>query len=507
MSGLTLFNRVLNLIRPKQHAEGYESNAPTGVSLSDIAGMEDLLLGVRTHSGQTVTPERAKRCATVLAIMRGISEDISALPLPLYKRGEHGDELATNHADYALLDSSPNDVMTSMEVREHILWDMMLTGNFFVQKIEDPNRPGEIASLWPLQAALVTRRYLQLVWTYSDPLTGIGGSFSSDAVWRGTVCSANGLDGVGLTLLAREAIGLLLAAEEQGARLFSQGIQSDLTLSTADTLDADSKKDLRSALMARHAGSSNAFMPLLLEGGLTAARIGLTAQESQYIESRKFQIEDIARVFRYPEVLLGTSSGKSATYASAEQFFGSYVKHTLTPWAVRIEQTANRDLLAGLDKNRYFFRHDFSALLRGDTAARYASYTSGITGGFMQPEEARRKENMPYMPGLDYFVKVIAPNSAGPNTPPTKPTDESAQDELPRRVASVIFKKERRALVGQKQDADAFYSNFGAAIEELTGADHASILLYLEMRRETEDRFSPEAQDHAISTLTQLCKG
>jgi HK97 family phage portal protein len=129
------------------------------------------------------------------------------------------------------------------------------------------------------------------------------------------------IEGQSLILLAREDIGLALAAEEQGARLFSQGVQSDLTISADDTLDEEAKKQLRQAFMARHAGSSNAWMPLLLEGGLKAARIGLTAQESQYIEARQFQLADISRVFRVPEVLLGISQGKSSTYASAEQFF------------------------------------------------------------------------------------------------------------------------------------------------------------------------------------------
>lgn len=487
----------------------FESNAPTGISLQDIASMEQFLIGVQTHAGQLVTPQKALRCATVLAIIRGISEDVSALPCVLYKRGPNGDERAEDHVVSDLIDSAPNDVMTAMEIREHLIFDMILYGNFYVLKNEDPNNPGQIASLWPLQAGYVTRRWRETVWTFTDPVTGVSGAFTPDLVWRGTIMSGNGLDGQAITLLAREAIGLLLAAEEQGGRLFSQGVQTDLTLETDSELDQAAKDQMRKAFMTRHAGSQNAFMPLLLENGLKASRIGLTAQESQYLEARNFQVQDIARAFRYPEVLLGSSGkgSKSSTYASAEQFFMSYTKHTLTPWAVRIEQTMNRDLLTAKERAKgYFVKHDFSSLLRADTTARYASYQTGIASGFISPAEARRDENKPYVAGLDYFVKQGQQGGA-PETPAkVSPTDQSGQGTLPARVAGFVYLKEQKALVGKKQDADIFYAHFGGFVEDLTGADVDSVLAYLEMRRQTADRFSPESKEKAISSLILLCK-
>jgi HK97 family phage portal protein len=498
----------LNLEQPTMRAD-YESGATTGASLKDIASMEQFLLGVRTHSGQTVTPEKARRCSAVLACMRGISEDVSALPLKLYKRGPNGDAEAFDHNLYNILNMAPNDLMTSIELREHMIFDMMLYGNFYNLVNEDPDSPGDIGSVWPLQAGYVVRRWQEAIWTYTDPLTGVSGSFTPDTVWRGTVMSANGLDGTALTLLAREAIGLLIAAEEQGARLFSQGVQTDLTLSSDETVDEDQKTQLRQAFMARHAGSSNAWMPMLLEGGLKAARLGLTAQESQYIEARAFQIGDVARVFRYPDVLLGSlgKGSKASTYASAEQFFQSYTKHTLAPWTVRIEQTCHRDLLNAKEKSKYFIKHDFESLLRGDTAARYASYTTGIASGFMSPADARRKENMPYVEGLDYYTRPLnTAATAGGDAAAVKPTDVSGEDELPRRVANLIFKKERKALVLGKGDAEYFYGHFSGFLEDTTGADATSVHDYLEMRRTNPDRFSTEAQDAAIAALISLCK-
>jgi HK97 family phage portal protein len=342
--------------------------------------------------------------------MRGISEDLSALPLILYKRGTDGDVRATDHEVYSLLSSTPNPIMTSLELREHIVFDLMLHGNFYVLRNDAPD--GTIDNLWPLQAGLVTRHGLELLWYYSDAVTGISGTFTADTVWRGSIMSSNCIDGFALTLLAREAVGLLLAAERQGARLFAHGVQSDLVLQHDDVVDEDSQNQLREAFTRQYSGAGNAWKPLILEGGIKASRIGLTAQESQYIEARKFQIEDIARVFRYPEVLLGTATGRSSTYASAEQFFQAYVKHTLTPWAVRIEQTIERDLLLPRERSMYFVRHDFDQLLRGDTKARYEAYQLAISFGGMSPAEFRRRENLPFVPGLDYYSRPLNTEAA-----------------------------------------------------------------------------------------------
>jgi hypothetical protein len=256
----------------------------------------------------------------------------------------------------------------------------------------------------------------------------------------------------------------------------------------------------------------------VLEGGLDAKRIGLTAQESQYIEARAFQIADIARIFRYPDVLLGSmgKSSKSSTYASAEQFFESYTKHTLRPWAVRIEQTVHRDLLTTKEQAKYFVKHDFSQLLRADTAGRYATYATGIASGFLSPAEVRREENKSFVPGLDYYTRPLNTEAtAGGDAASVKPTDvsgklyfpnaEAGPGELAARVAQAIFKKEQKALVGGKGDADVFYSHFSSYVEDLTGADAVRVHAYLETRRNDSDRFSAASRDAAIAHLTSLC--
>jgi len=502
---------VADVVDATRKRADYESNAPTGVlpSMADVEAWEGQLIGLYTNTGQIVTPERARRNATTLAIMRGLSEDVSTLGLPMFKRGEHEDMLFPTHNVYQMLNVSPNDVMTPLELREHIMMELMTTGTFYNLKNETPGdyeNYGQVTSLWPLQSSYVVRRFRELVWSFTDPTTGMSGNFTPDLVWRGSILSTNGIDGFGITALCKEAIGMLLAAEQQGARLFNHGIQTDFVLEGAEEVSDEEKADIRNALMRKHAGSANAFTPMILTGGLKATKLGLTAQESQYIEARKFQIEDIARVFRYPEVLLGSSTGKTSTYASAESFFDSYTKHTLGPWTVRIEQTAHRDLLLPKERAKYYLKHDFGTLLKANETARIANWNAKIQGGWAQPAEARKDFNMAWKEGLEYFSQPAgSTGTAKPQSPDPTQTDQSA---LARRVALFLFRKEQKAVVAQKQDADSFYTNFGTQIESLTGADGIVVRRYLEMRRNTPevDRFTTGV-DSALSALTSLCKG
>ena len=363
--------------------------------------LSNLFIGMRTFSGQVVTQETALRASAVLACIRILTEDLSQLPLHLYRRGPRGSQLATDTPLYRLLHDAPNPWQTSLELREGMLLDTLLYGSSFCEKQIGPSG---VAAIFPLSASRV--QFLDtlwdgtLRWQYSDPNGGMR-TLLADDLWRLNLLSpAGSIEGRSLILLAREAIGLALAAEEQGARLFQYGVQSDTVLTSADTIDPNEKEDLRKTFMTRHSGSANAFVPLVLSGGLDIKRIGLTAQESQYIESRQFQASEIARLFRIPDVLLGLQNSKTATYASAEQFFLSYVKHTIGPWVRRIEQTITRDLIAPSETDLYA-KHDLDALLRADLATRYTAHKTGIEAGFLTRNEARAMEDLPMLDGLD----------------------------------------------------------------------------------------------------------
>lgn len=453
----------------------------------DLGSLSSLMVGLKSNSGQFVTPSTALRASAVLACIRILTEDLAALPLNLYRRTPTGAQLATDHPLFRLLHDAPNAWLTSMEMRESLILDTLCFGQSFTEKVIGPDG---ISELLPLSAGRMLYvnpldRFIPppvpLFFRYADPRSGQR-ILISDDLWITRMLAPGGtIEGQSIILLAREAIGLALAAEEQGARLFSHGIQSDLVLEAGPdaTFDDASKTQLRDALMKRHAGSSNAWMPLLLEGGLTAKRIGLTAQESQYIESRHYQLADVARIFRIPEVLLGISQGKSATYASAEQFFLAYVKHTLTPWCQRIEQSIHRDLLAPSEAGEFFAKHDLDSLTRADLQTRYSAHAAGIQAGFLTRNEARGMENLPTLPGLD---EPLSPLNMGQGSN-LKPA-QGAGARLAQQLAKNAVGHEMKLLADGKSRADVYGKLLPSYLASKTGLSPVQCAEYCRARAE-----------------------
>jgi len=492
---------LLNLPNPEP---GKRALLPNGAPYN-LARMADMFGGVRSLSGQYVTPERAMRSAAVLACIRILCEDLSAIPLNLYRHTPQGPVRETNHPLSALLGHAPNSWQTSMELREAMILDTLAFGQSFVEKVIGPNG---VEALWPLSAGrmvwvnpldMFIPEPVPTFWRYADPRIGQRILISDDLWITRMLAPAGTLQGQSLILLAREAIGLALAAEEQGARLFEHGVQTDLALTTAGELDKEGKDQLRESFMRRHAGSANAFMPLLLENGLDAKRIGLTAQESQYIEARQFQLGDIARVFRIPDVLLGISQGKASTYASAEQFFLAYVKYTLSPWCRRIEQSIQRDLLATSETADLFVKHDTDSLTRADLQTRYSAHASGIAAGFLTRNEARRMENLPALPGLDTPLQPLNMGS-GQIIPPAK----GAGARLAHQLAKNAVAHEQKLLADGKSRADVYTKLLPGYLAAKTGLSAVQCAEYCAARMSQPEADEREGTELLASLLTKV---
>lgn len=474
----------LNLPNPEP---GKKASLGLGSPYS-LASLTNMFGGVRTHSGQFVTPQTAMRASAVLACMRILSEDVSSLPLNLYRRTPQGAVLATEHPLFRLLQDCPNPWQTSMELREAMVLDLLCYGQAFSEKEIGPDG---ISALFPLSAGRMVfvnpldefiPPPVPLFYRYADPRAGQRILMSDDLWITRMLAPASTIEGTSLILLAREAIGLALAAEEQGARLFEHGIQTDLALSTPNEIDQVGKDQLRDAFMKRHSGSANAWMPLLLENGLEVKRIGLTAQESQYIEARQFQLADIARIFRIPDVLLGISQGKSSTYASAEQFFLSYCKYTLGPWCRRIEQAIHRDLFAASEAGDLFVKHDLDSLTRADLQTRYAAHASGIAAGFLTRNEARRMENLPTLPGLDEPLSPLNMGS-GANLKPA----QGAGARLAHQLAANCVAHEQKLLADGKEPSEIYERLLPTFLVAKTGMTPAQCANYCQSRLANPD--------------------
>jgi HK97 family phage portal protein len=528
---------LLNLSQAKETAKAEKVAAAAGFTLQNVEQFANLFVGLKTAAGKNVNRETAMRVSAVLSCVRILMEDVSAMPLLLKRKTKKGADDAIDHPAYRLLKSGPNPLQTSVELREHVMFDLMTTGSSAVWQTR---KGGDLQALWPLRSGSLhyrsQRRNGDLVWDYAAP--ELSREFTQADLWRTSIMSNYIIDGRALILLAREAIGLAIAAEEQGARLFSNGIQTNLALTVENELTPDARTQLRTALNEANAGSANSWKPLLLEAGIKADKIGLTAQESQYIEARNYQTTDIARIFRIPDVLLGISSGKSSTYASAEQFFQSYVKHTLLPWCNRLEQTIERDLILPSEQD-LFVRHQLNFLLRADQKTRFETYQLAIQNGVMSPQEARKAEDWDEVDGLDeHFVPVtlqtigqakqneenaknpaLQPGAAPgkePNNPKGKPdpnnnpdnnpTDRKAQALAENIAASIIVRESREFEKARGKGLPVNFAEWlGGHISRLTGASTEHAQLYVTWR--TANQFGPEADAEAKKRLVNLCLG
>lgn len=375
-------------------------------SINDPNLWPSLVQQILSKSGQTVNADTALKSSTVLACVKVLAESIASLPLMLYKRtGNGGKDIADNHSLYFLLHDMPNPDMTSFEIREMLVGHIALRGNSYCFK--EMTEGGEIISLWPLHPAFmdVKKDKNGITYKYHDPITHKEQIIPSDFIWHIRGLSSDGVTGLSPVTLAREAIGLSLSQEEYASAFFNNYGQPGGVLEHPGTMQPEQIERLKEQWMKSHTGT-NAFRPAVLTGGLKWVSVGLKNTDAQFLESRNFSIQDICRIFRVPSVLVQHPDGAS-TYASAEQFFLSFVTHTIRPWAERIEQSISRCLLSKKESKKYFAELKLDSLLRGDIGSRYAAYQIGLQNGFLCVNDIRALENMNPVPdadgGNDYF--------------------------------------------------------------------------------------------------------
>lgn len=371
-------------------------------------------LGWTTASGIDITPETASKIAAVYACNKVLSEAIASLPLVTYRRRpDGGKDVATDHPLYRILHSSPNNWQTTFEFLEMLVGHVDYRGNFiaYIQRTKggkvfqlvpmDPTR-------WEVELLESDDRGYDVVYYYhpkADPAKKI--KFSKDELLHVKLYSEDGLWGISPIQNNRESLGIATAAGEFAARFFANDATPGVILEHPGRITVDAAKRLKASYDEAHSGSSNAHRTLVLEEGMKANRLGMSPEDSQLLETRNFQVEEIARIFRVPSILIGHPD-TTMTYASAEQLFLSFVVHTIRPWLVRIEQALNNALFP--DDDEYFCEFKLDGLLRGDVASRYQAYSLAIQNRIMNPNEVRALENLnPYAEGDSFENPNITP--------------------------------------------------------------------------------------------------
>ncbi|AZF90291.1 MAG: portal protein [Phage 5P_3] len=368
--------------------------------------LTDLWAGSTTsNTGAIVSPSTALTYSAVFACVRILAESIASLPLILYERLERGKQRADSHRLYGLLHDAPNPEMTRAEFWEAMVGHNATWGNAYAEIEYDSG--GRVIGLWPLRPDYMTvSRVSGVLWydytvnsqTYRLPayrvlhLRGLGGE---------------GIMGYSPIYMAREAIGLGLATEKYGATFFGNDARPGGILRHPGQLKPATAEKLRTSWNAAHSGLDYAHRVAVLEEGIEWQAIGLPNEDAQFLETRKFQVTEIARWFRIPPHMLADLD--RATFSNIEHQSLEFVIHTLRPWLVRIEQRLNLSLLSEVDRKRYFCEHLVDGLLRGDIASRYAAYATGRQNGWLSADDIRELENMNPLPdgqGEIYLVPM-----------------------------------------------------------------------------------------------------
>lgn len=347
----------------------------------------------------------------VYACVRVLSEAVAGLPLNLYKTTETGAEKATDHSLYALLHDAPNPEMTSFVFRETLMTHLLLWGNAYAQIIR--NGRGEVVALYPLMPSKmsVDRGDTGLIeYTYQTSTDEANTKenktvkLSPRDVLHIPGLGFDGLVGYSPIAMAKNAIGMSIACEEYGATFFANGASPGGVLEHPGTIKDPER--VRESWTKAFGGSRNANKVAVLEEGMKYSPITLAPEQAQFLETRKFQIDEIARIFRVPPHMIGDL--ERSTFSNIEQQSLEFVKYTLDPWVSRWEQTLCKSLLSEKERGDYFIKFNVDGLLRGDYESRMRGYSVGIQNGFMSPNDVRALENLNLIPdeegGNNYMV-------------------------------------------------------------------------------------------------------
>jgi len=355
-----------------------------------------------SSSGKNVNERSAMQMTAVYACVRILSEAIAGLPLHLYRYGKDGNkEKAMDHALYRLLHDEPNPEMTSFIFRETLMTHLLLWGNAYAQIIR--NGKGEVIALYPLmpnRMKVDRDKAGNLYYEYtrsSDDAATMNGStviLKQTDILHIPGLGFDGLVGYSPIAMARNAIGLAMATEEYGAKFFANGAQPGGVLEHPGIIKDPAR--VRESWNSVYQGSGNSHRIAVLEEGMKYTPIGIAPNEAQFLETRKFQIDEIARIFRVPPHMVGDL--EKSSFSNIEQQSLEFVKYTLDPWVIRWEQNLAKALFSEEEKKDYFFKFNVDGLLRGDYVSRMNGYAVGIQNGFMSPNDVRSLENMDLIP-------------------------------------------------------------------------------------------------------------
>lgn len=405
------------------------------VSVSDLKNPEYWLLGAlggdgATAAGKQVSVDGSLAFIPVYACVRLLATSIASLPLPVYRRlPGGGKERDPNHPLYPLLHDAPNPEMTSCEMRQAMVGHLMLWGNAYAN-IErgDDGRP---VALWPLRPDRMrverSPRTGGLLYRYTLP-SGEERILLPEEVmhWRGL--SSDGRQGYSPVALAREAVGMGLAAQEYAARFFANDARPGGILKTPNKLTPEAAAACKESWQQAHSGLTQAHRVAVLQEGLEWQSIGIPPKDAQFLELRQFQRGEIAMLFGVPPHMIGDTDKSTSWGTGIEQQGIGFVTYTLRPWLVSIEQRIKTDLFLESERATWFAEFLVDGLLRGDAKGRAESLAIQRQNGIINADEWREIENRNPLPDGQGQIFLVNSAMVAPSAAANAGSDDNAVD-------------------------------------------------------------------------------
>jgi HK97 family phage portal protein len=394
--------------------------------------------GAETSAGVHVTTSTAMYCVAVYACIDILSRTVGSLPLYLYRRLDGGGkELARKHPLFSLMRRQPNPEMTAMRYRSTLQGHLASWGSAYsyIDWEVSGRNAGYPRAIWPIRPdrVQVSRTSGILEYKYypgsEDAKLTEGFTIPKGCMLHIPGFGFDGITGYSPITLAREAIGLSKATEEFGARFFGAGMHPGAILEHPGQLSAQAAKNLKDSKDI-YAGLGNSHRLMVLEEGMSFKPIAINPQDSQFLETRKFQLTEIARLYHVPPHMIADVEKSTSWGTGIEEQNIGFITHTMRPWFVLWEEELGRVLLREDEKDEYFFEFDLMALLRGDAVKRWTAYIMGKRNGILNADEIRGWENLNPIPGglgQEYIVEknMIGLGDLGADiVPPIPPAKE-----------------------------------------------------------------------------------
>ena len=377
---------------------------PKETRSTPLRGADIITLGGEpSDSGIIINEKTALQSSAVYSCIQVIAETIGSLPIFVYRRTEDGRVIAREHPAFRLLHEAPNEQMTRSVFIECLVGQVLSYGNALAFIDKENERP---TAVYPLNPATTKPTRHNGILKYEVSIEGQSRLLDPSQVIHIPGFTFNGVWGLSPIQNAQRTIGLSIAADKFGAKWFASGSQQSGILTHPQRLSDQARENLRESLNRKHQGLDNAFKFLILQEGMTFTPLTIPQEQAQFIETRKYQLRDICRLFRVPPHLVADLEG-GASFASIEHQGISFYQNTIRPWVVKFEQEFTRKLIQESEKPDYYAEFEIAALLRGDQQSQDESFAAGLNNGWYSINEVRRMKNLPQIVGGDLHYRPL----------------------------------------------------------------------------------------------------